>query len=298
MDISLQAYLYFLLTRVSMRPIFSERADLPKVRRRIERMDYWGRYLDGDLIREQQKIEDISCQWIHFPGGDRARVVLYLHGGGFCTRTPVTHGQLLANICKSVGATGLMPDYRLAPEHPFPASFEDSIAVYGWLLENGFQAEKIVLAGDSAGAALVLGTLLQARQAGLPQPACAVLISPWSGRPFVARPGQKERDAVLSRAALTAFYQAWKPFAIQDHPLADLTANDFSGLPPLLIQAGGNEILLPEAEQWAQQARLAGVDVTLQVFPGMAHAFQVAGFLPETKSALEKIARFVAEFLQ
>jgi len=224
-------------------------------------------------------------------------VVLYLHGGGFCTRTPVTHGQLLASICKQVGASGLMPDYRLAPEHPFPASFEDCFAVYRWLLDSGFDAGKIVLAGDSAGGALVLGTLVQARDAGLPLPACAVMISPWSGRPFIPNSGAAENDALLSNAGVTAFYRAWKPDSIPEHPLANLNELDFSNLPPVLIQAGGNEILLPDAEEWADKVKLAGGHAILQVFPGMAHAFPVAGFLPESKAAIENMAGFINQFL-
>jgi len=259
-------------------------------------MEGWGRYLDRGFVRQEAQIDGVPCQWIRTPRADPDRVVLYLHGGGFCTRTPVTHGQLLANICGQVGATGLMPDYRLAPEHPFPASFEDCFAVYRWLLGRGIKPGKIVLAGDSAGGTLTLGTLLRARDEGLALPACAVMISPWSGCLLPPQPGMADHDAVLSRAALKAFFQAWKPDLHPDHPLSDLTGNDFSGLPPMLFQAGGEEILLPDAIEWAEKARAAGVEVALQIFPGMPHAFQVASFLPETKTAIHQIATFMSQW--
>jgi acetyl esterase/lipase len=129
-------------------------------------------------------------------------------------------------------------------------------------------------------------------------PACAVLLSPWSGGPTHLLPGLADDDAVLSQSGLAGFYQAFKPDPQIEHPLSDLAGCDFSGLPPLLIQAGGEEILLPEALAWAEKARLAGVETSLQVYPGMPHAFQVAGFLPETRAALNSIADFIGQHMQ
>lgn len=281
-----------------MRPLFSPEADLPALRARLEQWDRMGRYMERGFTREDSQIDSIRCQWVHVPQADPERIVLYLHGGGFCTRTPYAHGQLLSQICQRVGATGLMPDYRLAPEHPFPAAFDDIMTVYRWVMDQGFDPGKIVFGGDSAGGTLVLATLLQARDSSLPLPACAVMFSPWSGRSSLSLPGDSDQDALLSRAAVDAFYHAWKPDRDPDHPLDDLTGCDFTGLPPLLIQAGGEEILLSDAEEWVEKARLAGVEATLQVFSGMAHAFQVAGFLPEAKEAIDLVGAFIGQFFE
>jgi monoterpene epsilon-lactone hydrolase len=294
---SLQARVFQWITRISMRPLFSENADIPKARRRLERLDRWGRYMDKGFERQEVQFEGLDGQWIRIPKADPQRVLLYLHGGGFCLRTPFTHGQLVARLCGQLGTTGLMPDYRLAPEFPFPAAFEDCFAVYGWLLEQGIKADQIALAGESAGGGLVLGTILQARDAGWPLPACAVMLSPWSGGPIHQLPGLADEDPVLSQSGLAGFYRALKPDPQPEHPLLDLAGSDFSGLPPLLIQAGGAEILLSDALALAEKARLAGVETTLQVYPGMPHAFQVADFLPETRAAVESIAEFVATHL-
>jgi acetyl esterase/lipase len=189
-----------------------------------------------------------------------------------------------------------MPDYRLAPEHPFPAAYEDGLAVYTWLIEQGYSHNRIVIAGDSAGGALTLGTLLQARDTGLPLPACAVMFSPGLGAMHHADrlEGIKE-GPVLSFNAMQAFGKAIAADKQPDHPLRLLIDQDFAGLPPLLFQAGDDEILLQDSMQGAAKAEQAGVEAQLEVYEGMMHVFQIFGWLPEARCAIRQAVNFICD---
>ena len=169
------------LLRAGMRNSFTSVEDFPQRRAKTERNERMLRILDRGFTRRNGELGSIPCQWITTRQSEPQTILLYFHGGGFCIRTPVVHGQFLARLCSGSGTTGLMPDYRLAPEHPFPAAYEDCLTVYRAILEQGYSPGKIVFAGDSAGGALVIGTLIQARDAGLPIPACGVMFSPGLG---------------------------------------------------------------------------------------------------------------------
>ncbi len=296
---SIQARIYKHITRTFIRPMIYPGVDFAALRQRIERSERLALPLERGFTRREEVLAGVPCQWITTPQSDPGRVILYLHGGGGCTRTPVTHGQMLAKLCAQSGATGLMPDYRLAPEHPFPAAHEDSLAVYRALLERGYQPDKMAFAGDSAGGGLALGLLLQARDAGLPLPACAVMFSPAFGSLHGQElPADKVKtDAVLSPDALLAFRQALASERFPDHPLRFPLKSDLSGLPPLLIQAGSAELLVEDARQGVEKARADGVEAHLQLFEGLPHVFQVGGFLPETRDALQKAGDFLRAHL-
>jgi len=164
---SLQARIIKLLLRVGMQNAYNSVAELPHERARSEKSDRMALRMDCDFSRRNERLGSVPCQWITTPQSDPDTVLLYFHGGGLCLRTPTVHGQLLARLCAGIGATGLMPDYRLAPEDPFPAAYEDCLEVYRWLLDSGYLPGKIVLAGDSAGGTLTIGMLVSARDAGL-----------------------------------------------------------------------------------------------------------------------------------
>lgn len=290
---SFQAKIYKLVTRYLVRPTLYPGVDFPAVRRRTEKADSWSKMTDRGFEREDSEIYSIPVEWIRTPKADPDIVLVYLHGGGFCMRTPGMHGQLAARICQGSQATGLMPDYRLAPEHPFPAAYEDCFAVYRWLLEKGYAPEKIVIAGDSAGGALTLATLLQAREAGLPQPACAVLISPGINAIHDHEQAAYEADPVLSPDGIAAFREAFRAHEHTDHPISKLLRGDLAGLAPLLFQVGTDELLFDETVAYAQKAQAASVDTTLEIYEGMPHVFQINNSLPESKQAVKKIAEFI-----
>ncbi|MBT0770077.1 alpha/beta hydrolase [Kineosporia sp. J2-2] len=205
---------------------------------------------------------------------DDARL-LYLHGGGYIVGSPATHAGLTAELSRLTGIPAVSVDYRLAPEHPFPAAVEDGLAAYRELL-TVVHHSRLVLAGDSAGAGLAVATLIAARRAGLPMPAAAVLFSPFtdltlSGGSLTTKHGV---DPIFTRASLEPFVRHY----LAGHDPADELASPFlaglTGLPPLLVQAGSSEVLLDDAVRLAARAATDEVDITLQVTPGAAHVFQ------------------------
>lgn len=237
----------------------------------------------------------VPGEWLTPQGADPSRVLYYLHGGGFVACSPATHRRMVAGVAGRAGVRALLPDYRLAPEHPFPAALDDCVAGYQHLLELGHAPERIVIAGDSAGGALTLGTLLRLRDAGLPMPAGAVCLSPatdatLSGGSFMSR---ADDDAMLAPEFCRSVIAAYLPNeADRRGPYASPLYAELSRLPPLLVQVGTHEILHDDSTRFAQRARGAGVDVTLEVWDGMWHVFQMFE-APESRRAVERIAEFV-----
>jgi len=243
-------------------------------------------------------IGKIPARWIKPARRDPQRVILYLHGGGWVYGLIPTYNMLIGQIARDACATALAIDYRLAPEHPFPAALEDCLAAYRYLLDQGHPPEKIVIMGDSAGGNLTLTTLLAARQAGLPLPAAGVCLSPATD--FAER-GESFRtnlhkDAILSVNFVDFASLAYLAGHDKRDPLVSPVYADLHGLPPLLIQAGGDELLLSDVQKFAGLASQAGVRVTLRVYPGMWHVWQgFCHYLPEARSAISEIGRFVQE---
>jgi acetyl esterase/lipase len=222
-------------------------------------------------------------------------MILYLHGGAYALGSINVHRELLARLARATHMRVLAVDYRLAPEHPYPAALEDTAAAYRWALDAGCAPSRIVVAGDSAGGGLALATLAALRDAGAPLPAGTVCLSPWLD---LALTGASIRtkasvDPVLSREALERYAGLYAGEHARTHPLISPLYADLRGLPPLLIQVGTDEILLDDAVRGAEKARAAGVRATLDVVEGMFHVFQMVGVLPETRRALERIAAFV-----
>jgi phosphinothricin tripeptide acetyl hydrolase len=190
----------------------------------------------------------------------------------------------------------LLPDYRLAPEHPFPAAVDDAVAAYRWLLDRGQTPERMVLAGDSAGGGLTVATLLALRDRGLPLPAAGVCISPWvdltlSGASYDAKAAT---DPIVTRDGVTEMARAYLGQTEARTPLASPLFADLSGLPPLLIQVGSEEVLLDDSVALAKRAKTAGVDATLEIWPSMIHVWH--WFLPmldEAQAAIDVIGAFV-----
>src|SRR5215510_2471576 len=212
------------------------------------------------------KIERVSApvapaEWLRPPSAVAGRVVLYLHGGGYVIGSPRSHRHLAAAIASASAAIALVLDYRLAPEHPFPAAVDDAVVAYHWLLDQGIAPGHIVVAGDSAGGGLTVATLLALRDRGRPLPAGGVCISPWvdltcSGASYTTR---AERDPIVKRESVVEMARAYLGRTDAKTPLASPLHADLRGLPPLLIQVGGDEVLLDDSTQLAGQAKAAGV---------------------------------------
>lgn len=224
------------------------------------------------------------------------RAVLYLHGGAYVIGGPGSHGKLAAHIGRAARCRAYLVDYRLAPEHPFPAALDDALSAYRWLLAQR-PAARIVLAGDSAGGGLALAAAMSIRDAGLPAPAALVLISPWTDLTLGGESHRTRaaRDPMLRAAWLAdcaARYAGGRPLT---EPLLSPAFGQLAGLPPALIQVGSEEILLSDAEQLAHGATQVGGRVSLSRYEGLWHDFQVhAGLLDESDRALREIGDFVA----
>jgi len=235
---------------------------------------------------------------VRFAGADAdpTRAVLYFHGGGYCMGAIVTHHAITSRIALGAGCPVYAIDYRLAPEHPFPAAVEDSVAAYRALLDSGMAAGRMVFAGDSAGGGLTIAVMLAARDAGLPLPGGGVPISPWID--LTGELGWADADAAVDPMVLhddlhrmTAAYMAGGD---PRHPHAAPAHGDLAGLPPLLIQVGTAEILLADAVLLAERARAAGVAVTLEIEEGAPHVWHhFVPTVPEAVTAIERIGAFV-----
>jgi acetyl esterase/lipase len=251
--------------------------------------------------------EDVACtpvraagvpaEWVTAPGaGDR--VVLYLHGGGYVIGSINSHRDLGGRLSRAAGARVLVLDYRLAPEHPFPAAVDDALAAYRWLLAEGHAPQNIAIGGDSAGGGLTLATLLALRDAGETLPAAGICLSPWTD---LAGTGESlrtkaEADPMVQWSRLAQYAAAYLGEQDARTPLASPLYADLRGLPPLLIQVGTAETLLDDASRVAARARSAGVDVTYEAWDDMIHVFQAfAALLPEGQQAIERIGAFVRE---
>jgi len=252
--------------------------------------------VDPEVRKTPVDCAGVASEWIEVPAMQPGRTLLYLHGGAFMFRFPKTHTGLVGRWCKRLGARALMPDYRLAPEHRFPAGLDDCHTAYRWLLLQGCDPKTIVVAGDSAGGNLALAMLHRIKQSGEPLPACAVLLSPvvdftLSGRSVFAN---AKRDPVFGLAALLAMRAVYAPSERFLDPAVSPLYGDFHGLPPLLFQVGSTEMLLDESTRAAEKAHASGVPTELEIWDRLPHVFQAIPSLPQTALATDRIVRFIA----
>jgi acetyl esterase/lipase len=253
-----------------------------------------------DVVIERVTAPERPAEWLRPPGARTDAAILYLHGGGYVIGSPRSHRHLAAALARAAGTVALLADYRLAPEHPFPAALEDAVAAYRWLLGRGLASGRIVMAGDSAGGGLTIATLLAIRDRGLPPPAAGVCISPWvdltcSGTTYATR---ATVDPIVTRQSVTMMAQAYAGAHDPKAPLLSPLYADLRGLPPLLVQVGSDEVLLDDALGLSERARAAGVDVTLEEWPAMIHVWH--WFLPmlaEAERAVGVIGGFVRTHL-
>ena len=237
---------------------------------------------------------------VETPASRPDRHLLYLHGGAYAFGSPQLYRHFTWRIANAARARVLIIDYRLAPEHPFPSALEDALAAWRWLIETGATAQGMTMAGDSAGGGLVLAARLKLRDEGAPLPAAAAVMSPWTD---LALTGGSFRSNASSDPMLIAddvprFAAAYLGTTDARHPFASPLYADAHGLPPTLIQAGGDEILRDDSVRMAEKMKAAGCDVELQVWPYMPHTWQLlAPVLPEAREAIDEIARFFAQRL-
>jgi acetyl esterase/lipase len=261
----------------------------------------FGEYRPADDVTVFEIDADgVPCQWITAPDVPQDRLIIYFHGGAYAACSATTHQDLISRLSRASGAAALGVDYRLAPEYLFPAAVEDSLAAYNWALGHGFEPGNIVLAGDSAGAGLVLSVLLAAKDSGVPLPAAGVCYSPWVDLECIgsSMSANDHLDDFIKYGGLSARAQAYLGDADPKHPWASALHADLSGLPPLLIHVGSAETLLDDSTRLVEVAEKAGVDVTLKIWEDMVHVWQVfAAILPEGQQSIEETGDFIRERL-
>ena len=256
----------------------------------------WSGPLPEGVATEVVDADGVPAEWLIPQGANDKCVLMYVHGGGFVLGSPGTIRTPVAKIAQLAGIRGFLPKYRLAPENLYPAPVEDIVTAYKWLLAQGVPAGGIVIAGESAGGGLVVASLQAIRDAGLPMPAAAVPISPMVDFEF-------KGDSWVTNADKEGFVD--KALAIQNVPVflgpdkdaAELSPVNLSlkDLPPLLVQVGGSECILDDATNFVSVAKAQGVDATLEVWPEMVHLWHNFSYLPEARSAHERIAGFITE---
>jgi monoterpene epsilon-lactone hydrolase len=293
---SLRTHALNAFLRVAIRRRLTPDADIDALRKQYEALDLRHFPVPRDVSRTAVNVGGVAAEWITVPESLPERVLVYLHGGSFVFRFPNAHAGLAAQLCRQLRARALIPDYRLAPENPYPAAPDDCHAVYRGLLAAGHAARNLVLIGDSAGGNLALVTIHRARVAREHLPACAVLLSPaldctLTSPSMAAFDGEDPMLALANLLVLRQFYVP-SPILYTDPGVSPLFA-DFDGFPPLFLQAGETEMLRDEAIRAAERADAAGVDVELELWPAVPHGFQMAGFLPEATLAISHIVRFV-----
>ena len=238
----------------------------------------------------------VKAEWMTAPGAATDRAILYFHGGGYVLGSIHSHRDMCERLSRAAQARVLALDYRLAPEHPFPAAVEDARAAYRWLLKQGLSPKRIALAGDSAGGGLTFATLLALKQHGDPLPACAAPLSPWVDLEALgdSMTTKDAEDPMVHRHLVEQMAKTYVPTGDLRNPLCAPLHGDLSGLPPLLIQVGSRETLLDDAVRMADKAKKAGIAVELDVWQGQIHVWQIfAGRLDEGEQAIQKIGAFV-----
>jgi monoterpene epsilon-lactone hydrolase len=247
------------------------------------------------IARTAIEIGGMQAAWFAPPGAAETPVILYVHGGSYIFGSLRTHADMLARLALATGVRVLGIEYRLAPEYPYPAALDDALAAYRWLLDQGIAPARIALAGESAGGNLVAVTLIALRDAGAPLPACGVLISPWVdlAGTHASRQANDPYDYGPPEMLLAQARDFAGGVPLDDPRVSPLHA-DLRGLPPLFVQVGEVELLADEARAFAERARAAGVDVTLDLLPDMPHAAPLfAAFVAGGRRAIDDIAAFL-----
>jgi acetyl esterase/lipase len=271
-------------------PLEQQRAEYEKIAKLFK--------LEQDIICRTVQLDHLSAEWIIPPTVINERVVLYLHGGGYVLGSMNTHREMVSRISRASEAKALLLEYRLAPEHPHPAAVEDSVAAYKWLLGEGFDPSRIVIAGDSAGGGLTVATAVVLRDRGEPLPAALVCISPWVDLEAIGESmtTKADVDPIVQRDGILEMTKAYLGGKDPRTPLAAPLYANLAGLPPMLIHVGESETLLDDSIRLKEKAMVAGVDVNLELWEDMFHVWHYfAAMMPEGQKAIDDIGKFIRE---
>lgn len=288
---SLPARIVRAVTSVYFDLVDAESANVQRSRRRLDTL--------GRLIPPARGVEvskapmaELSAEWLIPAEATAGKVLLYLHGGAYVLGSAHSHRHMVSYLARAGNVATLMPEYRLAPEHPFPAAIEDAVRVFDALMADGYTPDDILIGGDSAGGGLAVATMLSLKEQGKPMPGAAFLLSPWldlsaSGESMQSR---AEHDPWFNAADIPIVARYYCGEANVRNPLVSPVYADVAGLPPMHIQVGSDEILLSDATRLADKLRAAGSDVDIEVFDEMWHVFQAFLLVvPESREAIDRM---------
>lgn len=282
----------------SIRAMGSFEADLMTMRKMTSRAPAYPK--PADVTWEPVDAEGVPAEWVTPEDCVPGRAVVYLHGGGYATGTLDSARSVSTHLARAARSRLLAVDYRLAPEHPFPAAVEDALAAYRFALASGHEPEATALCGDSSGGGLALATLVALREHGDPMPAAAVCMSPWTDLTLSGASLQANRDSdpMVSAKTLGLMADAYLGEGDRRSPTASPLFAELTGLPPLLLQVGSGELLVDDTNRFAARARAAGVDVTVELWDDVFHVWQAyADLLPEARDAIAQIGTYLDRHL-
>ena len=282
----------------SIRAAGSFEGDLMTIRKMLSRAPAYPR--PPDITWETVDAAGVPAEWMIPDDCEPGRAIVYLHGGGYATGTLEASRGLCSHLARATRTRVLAADYRLAPEHPFPAAVEDALTAYHFTITAGYAPERIALCGDSSGGGLALGTLVALRDRDEPMPAAAVCLSPWTDLTLSGTSVRMNCDAdpMVSASTLALMADAYLGDVDRRSPTASPLFAELAGLPPLLLQVGSPELLLDDTKRFAERAEAGGVDVTLEVWEDVFHVWHAfADLLPEARDAITRIGTYVDERL-
>ena len=282
--------------KMLMRRTFSKRMNIDEYRALTDNNARFSAPLPKGMDVDRFDINGLTAAWITPAEADADKVILHFHGGGYVIGGINAHVMMCVPMAKSLNVKMLLPDYRVAPENPFPAAVEDGLQAYHWLLEQGYKSSNIIISGDSAGGGLALAITLSLRDNNEPLPVAVMCFSPWtdltlSGDSHLTN---AETDVVLTTDVLKEWASAYTDESNLQNPLVSPIYANFHGFPPLFIQVNGDEVLFDDAKALADKAKADGVDVTLKIWNGLWHVWHTAGtMIPESKKTYEEIGQFL-----
>ena len=295
---SLQRYVVNTLLRFTVKRRFAKEPDVMELRAIMAELP--PARVPQHIHIDQGHLGTVATEVMTAPGASSAHAILYIHGGGFVGGAPTTHRALTWRLADETRVPVYVIDYRLAPEHPFPAGLDDCVTAYRTLLAKGLSPSAIAVGGDSAGGNLTLALALKLKVLGLPQPAALVCLSPVTDLAEGA-PSHKTNansDVMFDARTFDTVAKSYCPDHDAGDPLISPRRGDPAGLPPTLFQASGAEMLRDDSVLMADKMRAAGVDVTIELWPKVSHVWQVtADMLPEGRQAIAKISAFVKQRL-
>ncbi|MCX7709238.1 MAG: alpha/beta hydrolase [Clostridia bacterium] len=282
------------------REVIDENTSIEKDRRETEIMaDRLVKKIEG-VTYKKADFGAFYAEWVHLKNAPEDKAVLYFHGGGFVKGSVKAHRNIVGNFVKHLGVNALVFDYRLAPEHPAPAAVYDAVAIYTWLLDQGYKAENVAFVGDSSGGGIELAAMIKCKDDGLPLPAVCAAFSPCtdmtlSGESHKTR---AKADPCTPKGANETYLSYYVGKGDPKHPYASPLFGDLQGLPPIIIQVGNDETLRDDSVRFAEKAEQAGVEVKIKVWKGMFHCFPLlAPMFPEATDALNETCAFLREKL-